>query len=157
MWLGNNRGSRYSTEHSIFHKDSKKYWDFSIDHLAVYDIPAMIQFIQSTRLAEDAARIHNTKASNSPSSPPSYSSRQGTSAPVPVPPVVALAVATVTEVGLADAFMAAARDDAAYCQLVSAPPPNTVVRDGVLWDASERMYVPNDDALRTRILAHCHH
>ena len=58
---------------------------------------------------------------------------------------------------LADAILAAATNDAAYTFLLSDPPIDTIVRDGLLWDAAGvLLYVPSDDALRTRILAHCH-
>ncbi|CAM9469489.1 unnamed protein product [Choristocarpus tenellus] len=43
VFCGNNRGNRYSHKHlrmSPAHSD--QYWDFSIDELARYDVPAMV-------------------------------------------------------------------------------------------------------------------
>ena len=50
VWLGNNRGNKYSKK-SIHHDPSStKFWDFSIDDFAWHDIPDSIEYIlQSTR------------------------------------------------------------------------------------------------------------
>lgn len=45
VWLGNNRGNLYSHGHRTHHPDSSKYWDFSVDDLARFDIPAIIEYI----------------------------------------------------------------------------------------------------------------
>ncbi|KAJ3896114.1 Alpha/Beta hydrolase protein [Lentinula edodes] len=45
VWLGNNRGNKYSKK-SIHHgPNSTKFWDFSIDDFAWHDIPDSIQYI----------------------------------------------------------------------------------------------------------------
>ncbi|KAJ8521181.1 hypothetical protein ONZ45_g2118 [Pleurotus djamor] len=45
VWLGNNRGNKYSKK-SIHHgPDSSKFWDFSIDDFAWHDIPDSISYI----------------------------------------------------------------------------------------------------------------
>ncbi|KAJ6602147.1 Alpha/Beta hydrolase protein [Mycena sp. CBHHK59/15] len=45
VWLGNNRGNKYSKK-SIHHgPNSIKFWDFSIDDFAWHDIPDSIQYI----------------------------------------------------------------------------------------------------------------
>lgn len=47
MWLGNNRGNKYSKK-SIFHSPSSTaFWDFSIDQFAFHDIPDSIEYILS--------------------------------------------------------------------------------------------------------------
>jgi lysosomal acid lipase/cholesteryl ester hydrolase len=38
VWIGNNRGTRYSNKGS--NRDG--YWEFSFDELAKYDVPALI-------------------------------------------------------------------------------------------------------------------
>ena len=38
VWVGNNRGTKYSTKNSHL----PEYWDYNLDHLIQYDIPAMI-------------------------------------------------------------------------------------------------------------------
>lgn len=45
VWLGNNRGTHYSQHHLNYHRGEKEYWDYSIDDLAAYDVPAMVHFI----------------------------------------------------------------------------------------------------------------
>jgi hypothetical protein len=58
---------------------------------------------------------------------------------------------------LSEAILLAAEHDGTYQMLLNDPPTDTTVNQGLLWDAAgTRLYVPHDDKLRTRILAHCH-
>lgn len=41
VWVGNNRGTKYST----FGKYGDKFWDYSLDHLIQFDIPCMIDSV----------------------------------------------------------------------------------------------------------------
>ncbi|KAI5297321.1 cholesterol esterase, partial [Ascosphaera atra] len=45
VWLGNNRGNKYSKKSNMYSPNSAKFWDFSIDEFAFYDIPAAIKYI----------------------------------------------------------------------------------------------------------------
>lgn len=45
VWMGNNRGNKYSTAHISRQPRSEHFWDFSIDEFAFFDIPNSIQFI----------------------------------------------------------------------------------------------------------------
>ncbi|QLG72577.1 hypothetical protein HG535_0D02850 [Zygotorulaspora mrakii] len=45
VWMGNNRGNKYSTAHLLRVPKSKKFWDFSIDEFAFFDIPNSVQFV----------------------------------------------------------------------------------------------------------------
>lgn len=45
VFLGNNRGNKYSNKHSRFKASQKEFWDFSIDEFAMYDIPASLNYI----------------------------------------------------------------------------------------------------------------
>lgn len=45
VWMGNNRGNKYSTAHLHKLPKSRKFWDFSIDEFAFFDIPNSIDFI----------------------------------------------------------------------------------------------------------------
>lgn len=45
VWLGNNRGNKYSKKHVSRHSTSTSFWDFSIDDFALYDIPNTIDYI----------------------------------------------------------------------------------------------------------------
>ncbi|PFH53763.1 hypothetical protein AMATHDRAFT_994 [Amanita thiersii Skay4041] len=57
VWLGNNRGNKYSKK-SIHHSPSEaKFWDFSIDDFAWHDIPDAIQYILDTTKAKTLSYI----------------------------------------------------------------------------------------------------
>lgn len=47
VWLGNNRGNKYSQKHLFFRVDSEDFWDFSLDEFALFDIPSTIDYILS--------------------------------------------------------------------------------------------------------------
>ena len=48
VWLGNNRGNKYSKK-SMHHKPtSNEFWDFSMDEFAFFDIPDSINYILET-------------------------------------------------------------------------------------------------------------
>ena len=46
VWLGNCRGNMYSEKHERYGVKDKRYWDFSIDELAKFDLPAMVNTIR---------------------------------------------------------------------------------------------------------------
>lgn len=50
VWLGNNRGNRYSINHTTYNpfgsfKDRRHYWSFSWHEMGMYDLPAMIDYV----------------------------------------------------------------------------------------------------------------
>ncbi|XP_074092259.1 gastric triacylglycerol lipase-like [Macrotis lagotis] len=45
VWLGNSRGSTYGLKHVFLSTNSRRYWAFSFDEAARYDIPASIDFV----------------------------------------------------------------------------------------------------------------
>lgn len=45
VWMGNNRGNKYSTAHLSRMPNSHIFWDFSIDEFAFFDIPNSVQFV----------------------------------------------------------------------------------------------------------------
>lgn len=45
VWLANTRGNRYSREHLHLSPADREFWEFSWHEKAIYDIPAMIDFI----------------------------------------------------------------------------------------------------------------
>ncbi|KAI9651855.1 MAG: cholesterol esterase [Trizodia sp. TS-e1964] len=48
VWLGNNRGNKYSKKCAHHSPTSVAFWDFSMDQFAFYDIPDSIAYILST-------------------------------------------------------------------------------------------------------------
>lgn len=45
VWLGNNRGNKYSRKNIHHNPNSTRFWDFSIDDYAWHDIPDSIEYI----------------------------------------------------------------------------------------------------------------
>lgn len=45
VWLGNNRGNRYSQKHATIPRTDDRFWDFSLDHLANIDLPTAVEYI----------------------------------------------------------------------------------------------------------------
>ena len=43
VWLGNQRGTKYSMNHSVLSNKSKEYWAFSFTEMGKYDAPAQIE------------------------------------------------------------------------------------------------------------------
>jgi pimeloyl-ACP methyl ester carboxylesterase len=48
VWLGNNRGTTWSNQHTTYTTDDDEYWDFSWQEMAEYDMPAMINYVLDT-------------------------------------------------------------------------------------------------------------
>ena len=45
VWLPNNRGNFYSKKHDFWNPSDKEFWNFSWYELAIYDCPAVIDFV----------------------------------------------------------------------------------------------------------------
>uniref|UniRef100_A0A8C5RCI4 Lipase n=1 Tax=Laticauda laticaudata TaxID=8630 RepID=A0A8C5RCI4_LATLA len=45
VWLGNSRGTSMSQRHQTFSVDQEEFWNFSFHEMAMYDLPATINFI----------------------------------------------------------------------------------------------------------------
>ncbi|MCJ1277351.1 cholesterol esterase [Puttea exsequens] len=48
VWLGNNRGNKYSKKSTRFSPSSNSFWDFSMDQFAFHDIPDSIDYVLAT-------------------------------------------------------------------------------------------------------------
>lgn len=49
VWLSNLRGNTYSRHHTQMSNNDKEFWDFSFHEMAIFDIPAEIDFIYEHR------------------------------------------------------------------------------------------------------------
>lgn len=47
LWLGNSRGNGWSMRHLHYTEKDKRFWRFSWDHMAEYDLPAFIDYIRN--------------------------------------------------------------------------------------------------------------
>ncbi len=45
VWMGNNRGNKYSKKHLYLSNATEEYWNFSLDHFILLDIPAVVDFM----------------------------------------------------------------------------------------------------------------
>ncbi|TPX37502.1 hypothetical protein SmJEL517_g00727 [Synchytrium microbalum] len=45
VWLGNTRGNKYSCKHKTLKPTQEAFWDFSLDSLAMYDMPDAVDYI----------------------------------------------------------------------------------------------------------------
>ncbi len=57
VWLGNNRGNKYSRKHIKLRPTNKKFWDFSIDDFALYDIPNTVDYILNFTKQQDLTYV----------------------------------------------------------------------------------------------------
>ena len=55
VWLGNNRGNKYSIGHQTLSTKSKAYWSFSFTELGEYDAPAQIEYALKTAGVQKAS------------------------------------------------------------------------------------------------------
>jgi len=62
VWFGNNRGNVYSTNHTSFPLDSKEFWDFSYDEMALLDLPATVDYILATTKVPTLSYIGHSEA-----------------------------------------------------------------------------------------------
>jgi lysosomal acid lipase/cholesteryl ester hydrolase len=45
VWLGNRRGNKYCSKHSRFRTLDPAFWDWSMDEVALYDIPCLLKVV----------------------------------------------------------------------------------------------------------------
>eukprot|EP00927_Polykrikos_kofoidii_P009904 TRINITY_DN1415_c0_g1_i1.p1 TRINITY_DN1415_c0_g1~~TRINITY_DN1415_c0_g1_i1.p1 ORF type:complete len:441 (-),score=72.65 TRINITY_DN1415_c0_g1_i1:96-1343(-) len=48
VWLTNNRGNMFGTNHTILSTDSGAFWEFSWDEMALRDLPANVDYVLTT-------------------------------------------------------------------------------------------------------------
>jgi hypothetical protein len=42
VWFGNTRGNKYSMKHTRFDPSERRFWEYSMDEMALYDLPDTI-------------------------------------------------------------------------------------------------------------------
>ncbi|RUS20035.1 Alpha/Beta hydrolase protein [Endogone sp. FLAS-F59071] len=57
VWLGNSRGNKYSQRHVKRSAQEQRFWEFSLDEFAMYDMPDTINFILETTGAPNLTYI----------------------------------------------------------------------------------------------------
>lgn len=57
VWLGNSRGNRYSLRHKNHSYDSREFWNFSWDHMATKDLPAVINYVKKVSNSKTVAYV----------------------------------------------------------------------------------------------------
>lgn len=57
VWLGNNRGNKYSRKHLYLSSKDVKFWDYSLDEFAMFDIPNTIDHILNVTQEENLVYI----------------------------------------------------------------------------------------------------
>eukprot|EP00356_Strombidium_inclinatum_P005623 CAMPEP_0170493504 /NCGR_PEP_ID=MMETSP0208-20121228/14004_1 /TAXON_ID=197538 /ORGANISM="Strombidium inclinatum, Strain S3" /LENGTH=248 /DNA_ID=CAMNT_0010769439 /DNA_START=191 /DNA_END=937 /DNA_ORIENTATION=+ len=48
VWLGNQRGTKYSMGHTTLSTKSKEYWEFSFTEMGRFDAPAQVDYIRAS-------------------------------------------------------------------------------------------------------------
>lgn len=57
VWLGNNRGNKYSCKHISRKPSHEDFWDFSLDEMIRYDLPTMVEYVLAQTGAESLTLI----------------------------------------------------------------------------------------------------
>ncbi|KAJ7594622.1 triacylglycerol lipase [Mycena floridula] len=57
VWLGNNRGNKYSRKSLHYSPNSTKFWDYSMDDFAWHDIPDTVEYILEATKEESLSYI----------------------------------------------------------------------------------------------------
>lgn len=61
VWLLNARGSIYSTNHSHLSVDENEFWQFGLDEIIKYDLPAVIEYVRKVTNRKTVAYIGHSQ------------------------------------------------------------------------------------------------
>jgi pimeloyl-ACP methyl ester carboxylesterase len=61
VWLGNQRGTKFSMGHKTLSTKSKKYWEFSWTEMGDYDAPAQVEYVLKTTGVKNASWIGHSE------------------------------------------------------------------------------------------------
>ena len=64
VWIGNQRGNRFSQRHVLLSKNDSNFWNFSMDEIALFDLPALIHYILSMTKNETLAYVGFSQGAN---------------------------------------------------------------------------------------------
>lgn len=61
VWMANSRGNTYSLRHKTLTPDQDKFWDFSWDEMAAYDLPATVDKVLAVTGATQLAYVGHSQ------------------------------------------------------------------------------------------------
>eukprot|EP00882_Tetradesmus_deserticola_P017195 GHRQ01018408.1.p1 GENE.GHRQ01018408.1~~GHRQ01018408.1.p1 ORF type:complete len:153 (-),score=39.37 GHRQ01018408.1:352-810(-) len=61
VWMTNMRGNTYSRGHLLLNQWGQRYWRFSMDELALIDLPAQIDYVLKTTQADKLAFVGHSQ------------------------------------------------------------------------------------------------
>ena len=64
VWLGNNRGNKYSRRHLELRPDDPRFWEFSMDEMGRLDVPAMVEHMLAATRKKKINFIGHSQANN---------------------------------------------------------------------------------------------
>ncbi|WBW71317.1 triglyceride lipase-cholesterol esterase [Schizosaccharomyces osmophilus] len=57
VWLGNLRGNKYSKKNVKYGSESREFWNFTLDSIAIFDIPSIVKYILSVNKSDSVAFV----------------------------------------------------------------------------------------------------
>lgn len=64
VWMGNNRGTRFSVGHKTLDTSSKAFWNYYQEDLALQDLPALIDFILAKTGLDNISYVGHSMGTN---------------------------------------------------------------------------------------------
>ena len=61
VWFGNNRGNKYSTNHTHLSPKKREFWEFTYDDMALVDLPAEVDYITSVTGAAQISYVGHSE------------------------------------------------------------------------------------------------
>jgi hypothetical protein len=59
VWLGNTRENSFGRKHIKLNPETPEFWKFSLDEVAEYDIPAIVDYISECKEKESNGKLSN--------------------------------------------------------------------------------------------------
>mmetsp|Transcript_13533 Transcript_13533/g.13267 ORF Transcript_13533/g.13267 Transcript_13533/m.13267 type:complete len:136 (+) Transcript_13533:321-728(+) len=57
VWFANGRGNKHSLQHRTMNASDSAFWNFTFEEHAMYDLPAIVTYIQEVTLVEKMAFV----------------------------------------------------------------------------------------------------